>query len=60
MNMARNSGVVFLNWINGFMGIFPFCFPAVLILRLQVWRRRTTSRKKVLRLIQIRCGYAEF
>jgi hypothetical protein len=22
------------------MGIFPFCFPAVLFLRLQVWRRQ--------------------
>jgi hypothetical protein len=41
-NAARNSGVAFLSWINGFMGIFPFRIPALLILRLQVWRRRRT------------------
>jgi len=34
--------------------IFPFCFPAVLFLRLQVWRRRKhLAGKIVLRLIQI-------
>ena len=34
MKMPRNGGVVFFSWINGFIGIFPFCFPAGLFLRL--------------------------
>src|SRR4029077_16137119 len=45
-NATRNSGVAFLNWINGFTGIFPFSFPALLILRLRVRKGRRTQRGK--------------
>jgi len=41
-------------------GIFPFCFPAVLVLRLQVWGRQRNLAGKVLYLIQDRLADAEF
>jgi hypothetical protein len=40
--------------------VLPLFFPAVLILRLQVWKRRRTERGNVLRLIQDRLSDAEF
>jgi hypothetical protein len=56
----RSGRAVVLNWINGFTGIFPFFFPALLILRLRVRKGPRTQRGKVLRLIQIRFSDFEF
>src|SRR5437763_13335556 len=43
---TRNNGIAFFSGISGFMGS-SFLFPAALILRLHVWKRRRTLARKV-------------
>src|SRR4029079_6125291 len=59
--MPRNGGVAFFSWINGFIGIFPFCFPATLFLICRgLEEGEEPSGRNDLRLIQDRLNDAEF